>query len=134
MAICYTFLLTFLVFPGLSLAATELSFLQTGASSASSLAWLNLILLTTFNAMDTLGRYMAGLICMNMTRQKTIVLTYLRTLQVGIFLCSAFQVAPEFLFGADWFKLLNFSVFAFTSGYYSSLCSIQAPEVVKNEL
>lgn len=41
-------------------------------------------------------------------------------------------MTPEALFGADWFKLLNFSIFAFTNGYYSSLCSIQAPEVVKN--
>ena len=75
---------------------------------------------------------MAGLICMTMTRKKMIVLTYLRTLQVGVFLCSAFQVAPELLFEADWFKLLNFSIFAFTNGYFSSLCSIQAPEEVKH--
>ena len=82
--------------------------------------------------MDTMGRYMAGLVCMNITRKLIIVLSYLRTLQVGIFLLCAFEVTPDALFGADWFKLLNFSIFAFTNGYYSSLCSIQAPEVVKN--
>ena len=38
---------------------------------------------------------------------------------------------PTWLLGADWFKLLNFAIFAFSNGYLSSLCSIKAPEVVK---
>ena len=96
------------------------------------MAWLSLILLTTFNVMDTLGRYLAGVSCLVMSRSKTLWLTYLRTLQVGIFLLTAFEISPEWLFGADWFKMLNFSIFAFTNGYLSSLCSIKAPEVVKH--
>lgn len=133
-ALCYTFLLTFFVFPGLSQAATHLSFLEGhGAeSSAVDAAWLSLILLTTFNVMDTLGRYLAGVSCMSMTRLATLALTYLRTLQVGLFLCSAFDANPQWLLGSDAFKLLNFSVFAFTNGYYSSLQSMQVPEVVKS--
>jgi len=74
-------MLTFLVFPGLSQVATQLSFLQNNTdSTASDAAWTSLIMLTTFNVMDTFGRYLAGLSCMNMTRQKTLLLTYLRTL------------------------------------------------------
>ena len=36
---------------------------------------------------------------------------------------------PEWLFGAnaDWFKLLNMAVFAFTNGYCSTLCAIKSP-------
>ena len=65
-----------------------------------------------------------------MSRRKTIVFSYLRTLQLAIFLCIAFEVSPKWLFGSDIFKLINFSVFAFTNGYFSSMCSIKAPEAV----
>ena len=81
--------------------------------------------------MDTLGRYLAGVSWFNMSRVKTLVLSYIRTLQLAIFLLIAFECYPSWLFHSDWFKLLNFSIFAFSNGYLSSLCSIKAPEVVK---
>mmetsp|Transcript_31692 Transcript_31692/g.37155 ORF Transcript_31692/g.37155 Transcript_31692/m.37155 type:complete len:122 (-) Transcript_31692:141-506(-) len=81
--------------------------------------------------MDTLGRYLAGFECLNLSRRKTLVLTYLRTLQIALFICSAFETAPAWLFGSDSFKLGNFALFAFTNGYFSSLCSIKAPKVVQ---
>jgi len=96
------------------------------------MAWLSLILLTTFNTMDTLGRYLAGWSCMDLTRSTTLLLTYVRTLQIALFLCAAFEVGPEWLFNSDLFKMTNFGMFAFTNGYLSSLCTIKAPEVVKN--
>ena len=126
-ALCYTYVITFIVFPALSQVATKLSFVE----GSTSTAWLSLILLTTFNMMDTLGRCLAGMSCMGMKRRGILVLSYLRTLHVGFFLCSAFELQPEWLFGSDWFKLLNFSTFALTHGYYSSLQCMQVPEVVK---
>ena len=92
-----------------------------------SAAWLNLVILTAFNVFDTLGRYLAGVSCMMLSPIKILVLSYLRTIQFSIFLLIAFEVRPLWLFGSDWFKLANFSLFAFSNGYLSSLCSIKAP-------
>ena len=79
--------------------------------------------------MDTLGRYLAGLEFMNLSRRRTIVLSYLRILFLALFILSAFETTQ--LFASDCFKLCNFGFFAFTNGYLSSLCSIRAPKVVK---
>lgn len=121
-ALCYIFLLTFVVFPGLAIAA-PLSF---ASGKPGSLAWLNLVILTAFNVFDTLGKYIAG--DTSLSRVKTIVLSYSRTVQLAFFLLSAFEVG---FFATDWFKLVNFSIFAFSNGYLSSLCSIKAPDIVK---
>lgn len=121
-ALCFIFLLTFVVFPGLAIAC-PLSFLT---DRPGSLAWLNLVILTAFNVFDTLGRYLAGVT--SLSRVKTIVLSYLRSVQMALFLLSAFEVG---FFATDGFKLVNFSIFAFSNGYLSSLCSIKAPDVVK---
>ena len=122
-ALCMIFVLTFTVFPGLS-EVSGFKFLENEPGEA---ARLNLIILTAFNVFDTLGRYLAGVKCMMLSRIKIVVLTYLRMIQLAIFLLIAFEIRPVWLFGSDWFKLLNFSFFAFSNGYLSSLCSIKAP-------
>ena len=126
-ALCYVFMLTFVVFPGLSMAASSLSFLH---GKNNELAWLSLVLLSIFNVMDTLGRYLAGFKCLSISRDKTLCLSYSRTLQLGLFFLSAFEVGPFWLFPSDAFKLVNFAFFALSNGYLSSLCSIGAPEAV----
>ena len=74
---------------------------------------------------------MAGFAVFSISRKKNLTLTYLRTIQVGFFVCSALEIPPQHIFNTTVFKLSNFAVFAFTSGYLSSLASIKAPEVVK---
>ena len=69
---------------------------------------------------------------MNLSRKTTLVLSYLRTVQLVLFLLTLFEVGPVWLFGTDAFKLANFALFAFANGYLSSLCSIKAPKVVKS--
>ena len=54
-----------------------MSFLE---GKPGALAWLSLVLLTTFNVMDTLGRYLAGLPYMMLSRVKILALSYLRTI------------------------------------------------------
>lgn len=68
---------------------------------------------------------------MNISRVKTLSFTYIRTLQIALFVCTAFETEPTWLFSTDAFKLGNFIVFAFLNGYLSSLCCIKAPQVVK---
>ena len=127
-ALCIIFVVTLIVFPGLS-QASGFKFL---ANKPGEAAWLNFTILTAFNVFDTLGRYLGGVKCMILSRIKIIVLSYLRSIQLAIFLMIAFEVRPVWLFGSDWFKLFNFSLFAFSNGYLNSLCSIKAPEVVKS--
>ena len=111
------------MFPGLS-AASTFKFLE---GKPNELAYLNLLLLTVFNVMDTIGRYFAGLPSLDISRRKTLCLTYLRTVQIALFICTAFETRPTWLFDSDAFKLSNFIVFAFLNGYLSSLCCIKAP-------
>lgn len=120
----YVFLVTFIIFPGLS-AACNLNFLK---GRPAEFALLNLLYLTLFNVTDTLGRFLAGASKFtDLSRGKTLWLAYARTLLFGLFVCSAFEI---WWFDFDAFKLINFTIFAFSHGYLSSLCSIKAPKVV----
>ena len=87
--------------------------------------------LTIFNIWDTIGRTAAGCSCMSISRRMTVILNYLRTVFVATFLLTAFEVGPSWLFYADWFKLVNMSLFAFFNGYLTSLCCIKAPDSVQ---
>ena len=57
------------------------------------------------------------------------VLTYARVIFIATSFLNDYSVKPEWLFGAsaDWFKIVNIVVFAFTNGYCASLCAIKAP-------
>ena len=48
----------------------------------------------------------------------------------------AFNVPPVWLFGyeADWFKILNMIIFAFSNGYVSTLCAVKAPNCANDDL
>lgn len=48
----------------------------------------------------------------------------------------AFNVPPSWLFGinADWFKIINMIVFAFSNGYVSTLCAVRAPNAAHDDL
>ena len=56
-----------------------------------------------------------------------------RTIFIVTFLLIAFEVSPGWLFRADWFKIVNFAIFAFTNGYTSTLCAVKAPQTVEGE-
>jgi hypothetical protein len=56
-------------------------------------------------------------------------LTYSRLIFIATFILIAFSEPPSWLFGvdADWFKLVNMMLFAFTNGYCSTQSAIKAP-------
>ena len=58
-----------------------------------------------------------------------LVLTYSRVIFIATFILIAFAEPPSWLFGhdADWFKIVNMMLFAFTNGYCSTQCAIKAP-------
>ena len=123
------FILTFICFPGLS-DDTHFAFLSHVKNEAN---WYNLLCLTIFNACDLAGRYIGGSPCADLPRPVVLGMAWLRTLFIATFLLVAFEVAPSWLFQADWFKVLNFAIFAFTNGYTSTLCAVKAPQTVEGE-
>ena len=68
---------------------------------------------------------------MQLKRKTTLYLLYGRTIFLPIIMAIAFELYPKFIFDADWFKLLNLALFAFTNGWLSSLCVIMTPEYVR---
>lgn len=54
----------------------------------------------------------------------------MRTIFVATFLLVSFDVAPEWLFSADWFIIVNLVLFSITNGYVSTLCAVKAPQAV----
>lgn len=86
--------------------------------------------LTLFNIWDTIGRSAASWKCMDLSRGKTLVLNYARTVFIPIIFLIAFEIGPSWLFNSDWFKLLNLSLFAFSNGWLTSLCVIRSPDYV----
>ena len=87
-------------------------------------SWFVLMTLTLFNIWDTIGRTVAGFKCMQLSRKVTVCLNYARTIFLVTFLLTAFEVGPSWLFYSDWFKFVNMSLFAFSNGWWSSLCVI----------
>ena len=128
-ALAYVFVLTFICFPGLS-DDTHFTFLHSLKNEAN---WYNLLCLTIFNTFDLIGRSIGGMQCADMSRKSVLTMGWIRTLFVVTFMLIAFEVAPSWLFGADWFKVLNFAIFSFTNGYTSTLCAVKAPATVEGE-
>ena len=129
LALTYVFVLTFTCFPGLS-DDTHFSFLSSLKNEAS---WYNLLCFTLFNSFDLIGRTVGGSSCADVPRLTVLWMGGLRTLFIVTFMLIAFEVSPEWLFQADWFKLVNFAIFSFTNGYTSTLCAVKAPGTVEGE-
>jgi hypothetical protein len=123
-------LLTFVVFPAL-VEATHLQFVQNYAKTEEDArTYENFVFQTAFSIFDTIGRYAAGVPCLILSRNKTLVAVYLRTVFLATLLLVSFDVTPSWLWGADWFKIVNYALFTFSNGYASSLCAVKAPETV----
>ena len=125
-ALTYVFILTFICFPGLS-DDTYFYFLRNVSNEAN---WFNLLCLIIFNSCDLTGRYIGGSPCSDIPRKGVLIMSGVRTIFILTFLLVAFEVP---LFKADWFKVVNFAVFAFTNGYTSTLCAVKAPQSVEGE-
>lgn len=100
---------TFLVFPGTS-DSTSISFIK-------SSAWFNVFFVSLFNVFDTIGRTMGGINTFFISVRALYALTFLRYLFVGTFVAIAKNWGPSWIFGQDWFKILNLVLFAFLNGY-----------------
>lgn len=118
-SLIYIFVLTFIVFPGIS-NSTYFTFIDSGG-------WFGLTMIIVFNVADTVGRYSGGHPALNIHSRSVIIGAACRTVFVVTFLLIGFQVGPTWLFNSDWFKITNMVIFALSNGYYSTLCAVKAP-------
>lgn len=126
-AIFFVFLVTFIVFPGTT-GDTKLMFFK-DMDAEKRRAWQGLFMTFLFNVFDTVGRYMGGMPKFFLSNRAAIISSYARVVFIATFLLVAWAASPSWLFGhsADWFKIINMVLFAFTNGFTSTQCAIKAP-------
>ena len=93
------------------------------------IGWTMLIYIFLFNIFDTVGRWLGGQPFGMLSDMVLFVLTYSRVIFIATAFLVDYSVSPQWLFGAtaDWFKITNMILFAFTNGYCSTLCAIKSP-------
>ena len=126
----FCFDLSFTLFPP-SIFATYLNFTNKMADPVTAFQF---IMLVTYNVGDLMGRFTGGSEWAMLGRMPTITLTYCRLIFFATFICIMFETGPVWLFGADWFKILNTYLLGITNGYLSTLCAILAPTYVPEKM
>jgi hypothetical protein len=120
-ALAFIFTVTFVVFPGDSID-TKIMFLEWLEPVELRTSWKVLMLIMIFNVFDTFARFLGGQKWASIPDMAVIIGSYSRIIFVLTFTLIAFNVPPSGLFGdnADWFKIINMILFAFTNGYFST--------------
>ncbi|CAI2366524.1 unnamed protein product [Moneuplotes crassus] len=119
--------ITFLIYPG-NLLDTDLDFLK---NSSSYKAWFNILMITIFSFGDTVGRFLAGPLKV-FNKDTLIIFSVGRIIFVPTTVLIQKEIAPDFLFCADWFRIIHIFLFAATNGYNVSLAMPLGPEQVKD--
>ena len=94
-------------------------------------SWYQLLVVFIFNLFDTVGRYAGGLKSLDLKIRNVKLGAYARLIFIATFLLTDFEAPPKWISNVDWFKLLNLVLFAFTNGYFGTLCAVKAPGTVK---
>jgi len=124
--LCFT--ITFVVFPGTSLG-TKFDFLGT---SNKDFAWFAVLMITTFNVFDTIGRF-AGGYKQIFSPYTVFILTVTRLVFIPLFVLIQLNSDPASIFQSDWFRITNMALFALSNGYNSTLLMIYGPSMVEDE-
>jgi Nucleoside transporter len=86
---------------------------------------------TIFNVFDTVGRYFGGIEAFTIQNKWVNYNSYARVVFIATFLLTDFVAPPTWLWDADWFKITNLVLFAFSNGYIGTLCAVKAPGTVE---
>jgi len=127
------FIITFTVFPSV-MVTTPLDFMQQVSDPALRVSWSVLIFIFTYNLTDTLGRWVAGQSFGALSNKAVLLLSYIRVVFIASSFLINYKTAPSWLFQADWFKLLNMALFAFTNGYCGTQCAAKATTQASDNL
>ena len=126
--VCFIFFTTFVIYPGVSYE-TSFEFLK---SNQSATTWFVIIMSVLFSVFDTTGRYW-GEHFQLFNKNRIIVPTLSRIIFIVTFILIAKTDKPSWLIGADWFKIVNMSLFAFTNGYWGNWLMIYGPNWVNHK-
>lgn len=83
-----------------------------------------------FNVFDTVGRYCGGLDYFDLKIKWINYNSYARVVFIATFLLTDFVAPPAWIWDADWFKITNLVLFAFSNGFIRTLCAVKAPGTV----
>ena len=128
-AICFIYILSFTLFPGVTNDASFGFLSNSNLSNPES--WYQLSSVFLFNIADTLGRFCGNRKSMELKLSTTKLLTYARAAFVMTFLLTDFAVPPAWIWSGDWFKITNLALFAFSNGYLTTLCALKVPGTVE---
>jgi solute carrier family 29 (equilibrative nucleoside transporter), member 1/2/3 len=118
---------TFVIFPGVMLS-TKLDMFN---HSSARVSWFDITMVTVYAVIDTIGRWLANY-WIPFTHHNVIWMTMSRLVHIPISILIQLAVPPNWLFGSDWFRLLNISIFGFTMGYNTAVVMIFGPQLIKN--
>lgn len=133
LAIFFIFLVTFVLFPGTTTDTKLMMFKNLEPEKRR--AWQGLFFTFLFNVFDTVGRFMGGIPKFTLPDKVVIISSYARIIFILTFMLIAWAVSPKWLFGdsADWFKILNMILFAFSNGFISTQLAIKAPSQARED-
>lgn len=127
------FIITFSIFPSVMVTA-PLDFIDLVPDPTLRVSWTVLIFIFTYNIMDTSGRWFAGQSFGTLNSKAVLLLSYIRVAFIASSFLINYKTAPSWLFQADWFKLLNMALFAFTNGYCGTQCAAKATSQASDNL
>ena len=125
-AIAGCFFFTMIIFPGW----TNDSYFNFLANTVRPESWYQVTCVTIFSFVECPGAYIANTKWGAISLETAKSTSYYRVIFIVTFVLVAFECPPVWLFGADWFKVTNFCIFAFTLGYHSTMCAKYVPGVV----
>ena len=121
------FTVTFVIFPGV--APFSIAFKNGLGSLHIANSWWSIVLLTTFNTFDTVGRFLPSVVQLLRGPSLTYA-TILRALTVPAFIGAALSWAPWM---GDVYAFLVMCIFSVTNGYFASLAMMHGPGSVPPE-
>ena len=130
MSLGYVFVVTLTVFPG-TFFTSHFTFMDGMSTQGAEFTWYTLIVILTFNILDTVGRKMGGM--MEVPSGVVYTLSLIRTAFVVSTIMIAQKEGVSGFANSDAFKIINLILFAWSNGFVSTCCAIQAPRFVEND-
>jgi len=121
--------MSFILFPGVTNDASFGFLSNSNIHNAES--WYQLLSVFVFNIADTIGRFCGNYEALELKLTTTKKLVYARILFMATFLLTDFAAPPVWIWSADWFKVTNLVLFAFSNGYLTTLCALKVPGTVE---
>lgn len=125
--------LTVVVIFGTSLVCYPGLILQTKLSFVTNESWLQVMLIASYTVFDVAGRFFTSLFKTVPRKRFLVSLSYLRLIFIFTSLMIGLNKNPTWLFGSDWFKLLNSILIGFGNGVLGTFIMIKGATIVSRK-